>query len=430
MFHNILTQTKQNGECAMEILFYRYNNICEPDLIQTFRDFHITVRTEETEMTDKSVTPQQCALRIANWLTEHPFAFVFSVNFFPAISYTCNHFKVPYVCWSVDSPVPELFSNALKNEWNRVFLFDQAQYQFFRPVNPERIFYLPLAANVKRWEQAVLGMTEEDFARYGGDVGFVGSLYTEKCRYDRLLRTQPEDTAVSGGGSRFPGISRYTRGFVDGLIETQLKVYGCNFIADTLTDRVVREIADADPDFYKGADTWGDTDRYLAAHQYIGVKLAAVERERTLRQLSEHFQVNLYTRSDTSMLPKVHCKGPALTLTEMPKIFHASRINLNITMRPIETGLSQRIWDVLGCAGFLITNWQAEIPEYFEIGRELETYESLEELEQKIRYYLSHEDERIEIALNGYEKVARHHTYELRAAEMIRVLSSLQPNPS
>ena len=60
-----------------------------------------------------------------------------------------------------------------------------------------------------------------------------------------------------------------------------------------------------------------------------------------------------------------------------------------------------------------------------EIGRELETYESMEELEHKVRYYLSHENERIEIALNGYEKVAALHTYEIRVAEMIRVLNSL-----
>lgn len=409
----------------MEILFYRYNNICEPDLIQTFTDFGITVCTEETEMTDKHVSPQQCALRLTQWLTEHSFAFVFSINFFPAISYTCNHFKVPYVCWSVDSPVPELFSNALKNEWNRIFLFDHTQYQSFHPVNPGRIFYLPLAANVKRWERAVLGMTDEDFAGYGGDISFVGSLYTEKCRYDRLLHAQPQPDGTAAAASSCTGLSQHTRGFVDGLIEAQLKVYGCNFIADALTDRVIREITEADPDFYRGGDTYTDTGRYLTAHQYIGIKLAAVERERTLNRLAEHFQVNLYTRSDTSALPKVHCKGPALTLTQMPKIFHASRINLNITMRPIETGLSQRIWDVLGCGGFLLTNWQAEIPAYFEIGRELETYESMEELEHKVRYYLSHENERIEIALNGYEKVAALHTYEIRVAEMIRVLNSL-----
>ncbi|MBP3476003.1 MAG: glycosyltransferase [Lachnospiraceae bacterium] len=390
----------------MEILFYRYNSICEPDIIQVFTDFGITVHTEEMEMTDKSVTPKQCAAKITEWLMEHSFAFVFSINFFPAISYTCNRFKVPYVCWSVDSPVPELFSNALKNEWNRIFLFDQAQYQFFRPINPECIFYLPLATNVKRWENVILNMTDEDFTKYGADVSFVGSLYTEKCKYDNTV------------------ISRYTRGFVDGLIEAQLKVYGCNFISDTLTDRVIREIADADPNFYKGSDTYMDTDRYLVAHQYIGMKLAAVERERTLNRLAERFPVTLYTRSDTSPLPNVHCKGSAKTLTEMPKIFHASKINLNITMRPIETGLSLRIWDILGCGGFLLTNYQAEIPEYFEIGKDLETYDSMEELEQKVQYYLAHEEERIEIAINGYEKVAQHHTYEHRLAEIIRILSS------
>ena len=389
----------------MEILFYRYNNICEPDIIQVFRDFGITVHAEEMEMADKSINPKQCAVKITEWLTTHSFAFVFSINFFPAISYTCNHFKIPYVCWSVDSPVPELFSNALKNEWNRVFLFDRAQYNLFRPINPEHIFYLPLATNVKRWENVILNMTDEDFAKYDADVSFVGSLYTEKCRYDTLF------------------ISPYTRGFVDGLIEAQLKVHGYNFIADNLTDRVIDEIAGADPDFYEGSDTYTDTRRYLVAHQYIGIKLAAVERERTLNRLAEHFRVALYTRSDTSTLKGVDCRDGVHTLSEMPKVFHAGKINLNITMRPIETGLSLRIWDVLGCGGFLLTNYQSEIPEYFEIGKDLETYESMEELEQKVQYYLIHEEERIEIAINGYEKTAKLHTYEMRIAEMIRILS-------
>ena len=392
----------------MEILFYRYNSICEPDILQVFSGFGITVHTEEMEMTDKSITPKQCAAKVTEWLTSHPLAFVFSVNFFPAISYTCNHFKVPYVCWSVDSPVPELFSNALKNEWNRVFLFDRAQYEFFRPLNPEHIFYLPLATNMKRWENVILNMTEDDFAKYDADVSFVGSLYTEKCRYNTLT------------------ISPYTQGFVDGLMEAQLKVYGYNFIPDNLNDRVISEIAAADPDFYEGSDTYTDTRRYLVSHQYIGMKLAALERERTLNRLAEHFHVTLYTHSDTSPLKGVDCRSGVNTLTEMPKVFHASKINLNMTMRPIETGLSLRVWDILGCGGFLLTNFQAEIPEYFEIGKDLETYESMEELEQKVQYYLTHEEDRIEIAIRGYEKVAIHHTYELRIAEMIKKIVASQ----
>lgn len=392
----------------MEILFYRYNSICEPDIIQVFENFGITVHREEMEMHDKNIPPRLCSARVAEWILSHPLSFVFTVNFFPAISYTCNHFKVPYVCWSVDSPVPELFSNALKNEYNRIFLFDKAQYDFFAPVNPSCIHYLPLATNVKRWEQVILSMTEEDYKQYGSDVSFVGSLYTEKCKYDTL---------VSSGK-----LSDYTRGFVDGLIESQLHVYGYNFIMDNLTDRVVSEIASADPQFYHDTDTFMDTDRYLVAHQYIGMKLAAVERQRTLAALAEHFSVNLYTRSDASTLPKVHNRGGASTLTEMPKVFQASKINLNMTMRPIETGLSLRVWDVLGCGGFLLTNYQAELPSYFEIGKDLDAYESLPELLEKVQYYLTHEEERIEIAIHGYEKTARLHSYENRLAEMIQMI--------
>ncbi len=215
-------------------------------------------------------------------------------------------------------------------------------------------------------------------------------------------------------------LSSYTQGYVNGLIQAQQKVFGYNFIYDTLSEEVIREIAAADPAFYRGQDVFLDTDRYLVAHQYIGMKLANAERISVLSALSERFHVSLYTRSDASSLPRVHVKGGAGTLTEMPKIFQASKINLNITMRPIETGLSLRIWDVLGCGGFLLTNYQAEIPEYFEIGKDLEVYENMEDLMQKADYYLHHE---AEIALNGYEKTARYHTYEMRLAEMIRILS-------
>lgn len=397
----------------MEILLYRYNNICEPDIMQTFADFGITVHTEEMEMTDKQVTPKRCAEKITGWILSHKLAFVFSVNFFPAISYTCSHFKIPYVCWSVDSPVAELFSNALKSEWNRIFLFDKTQYEFFRPYNPDHIHYLPLATNAKRWESVILQMTEEDYRLYGSDVSFVGSLYTEKGRYDKLL-SQPEGSPHA--------LSDYTKGYVDGLMQAQMRVFGYNFIEENLPEQIIDEIAAADPDFYRGEDTFLDTRRYLTAHQYIGIKLASVERIETLRRIAKYFDLTLYTRSDHSVLPGVRCPGGVHTLTEMPKVFQASKINLNITMRPIETGLSLRVWDILGCGGFLLTNYQAEIPEYFEIGKDLETYASMEELEQKIQYYLTHEEERIAIAIRGYEKTALHHTYAARLTQMLKIL--------
>ena len=67
-----------------------------------------------------------------------------------------------------------------------------------------------------------------------------------------------------------------------------------------------------------------------------------------------------------------------------------------------------------------MTNFQAEIPEFFEIGVDLEAYSSLEELVDKCSYYLTHEDERRQIALNGYRKVKEYHGYVNRMVEMVK----------
>ena len=105
-----------------------------------------------------------------------------------------------------------------------------------------------------------------------------------------------------------------------------------------------------------------------------------------LKSVSENYKLDLYTGSDTVLLPRANVKGVAKTMTEMPKIFHLSKINLNFTSKPIRTGLPLRIWDILCAGGFVLSNYQEEIPEYLEIGKEIETFASEEELLYKIDY--------------------------------------------
>ena len=97
--------------------------------------------------------------------------------------------------------------------------------------------------------------------------------------------------------------------------------------------------------------------------------------------------------------------GPVEYFNEMPQVFRCSRINLNITLRSILTGIPLRALDVMGAGGFLISNYQSEIPEYFVPGEDLVVYEDYEDLCTKVEYYLSHESERREIAINGCRKV-------------------------
>ena len=388
----------------MNILFYRYNSICEPDIIAILKRLRHNVAEITEEMTHKDLDAKSQMSLVSNALKENKHQAVFSINFFPIVSEVCNIFHIPYICWVVDAPVMELYSHSIRNPWNRIFLFDYALYQEFHQENPEGIFYLPLGADYCRLDALMETITESDQEKYTADVSFIGSLYTEKCPYNRLK-----------GDS-------YLKGYLDGVIEAQLKIYGYNLLEECITDQILQDFKKAVP-FYQFPERADHNDRAAMAHLYLGNQVTEQERLRLLKRVSEEFGLDLYTASDFSPLPHARYRGLAKTTTEMPKIFHLSKINLNFTSKPIRTGLPLRVWDILGAGGFLLTNFQSEIPEYFEVGKDLETFASEEELVEKIQYYLAHEEERREIAHNGYQKAKEQYSLEIRVQQMLGILS-------
>ncbi len=392
----------------MEILFYRYNSICEPDLIESFEKLGITVVEDRTQITEKNVSGERLVGEVAEILRNHSFLFVFSVNFFPALSEICELMQVPYIAWTVDVPIQELFSKSLENKCNRIFMFDKSQYLYFKDRNPEGIFYLPLATNTARWDKVISSASESERKKFSSDISFVGSLYGEKNPFRKIK-----------------GMDDYTKGYLQGVIEAQLQVYGENFTEKMISDEILRMLEPLIPDMHQPLFEGNlQAQRYLVAHSFVGVEIAQTERIRLLNALAKTQKVDLYTFSDTSELSNVQIHQGVKTLTEMPIVFNSSRINLNITMRPIATGLSLRVYDICGCGGFLMTNWQSELPDIYEPGVEAEYFTSEEELIDKAGYYLEHDEAREKIAHNGYLRTVKEHTYDHRIADMIRVVNS------
>lgn len=389
----------------MKILIYRYGSICEPDVISAFQKLELTVLEETTEITKKHLSPADRVRLVENVLKSEQLLFVFSINFYPAIAEICHIYQTRYLCWTVDAPVPELFAKSVCYDTNHIFLFDHAQYQAFMPYNPDGIQYLPLASCTERFDRVTSSISDKDRKKYSADISFVGSLYNEKNPLHGLT-----------------GIPEHTRGYIDALVEASLKIYGYNPVEDAISTETITAIKTCSKEFFTIDKAVADSDRYVAAHSYIGMQIAETERTRTLNTLARYFSVDLFTGSDTSALQGVQTHGPVASLTEMPKIFHLSKINLNMTIKPIQTGLPLRIFDILGCGGFLMTNFQSELPEYFDIGTDLEAYSSLDELVDKCAYYLEHEDIRRQIAANGYRKVSEQHTYIHRIKKMIEAL--------
>lgn len=322
---------------------------------------------------------------------------VFSFNYFPLISNVCKREGLPYISWVYDSPYVMLYSYTTINPCNTIYVFDRALCREFHEAGIQTVRYLPMAANTERLD--ALGFPEPVY-----DVSFVGSLYTESHNFfDRMENLSP-----------------YARGYLEGLMRAQMHVQGYNFIQESLSP-IMEELyqslpMDPNPDGV-------ETREYLYAQYVINRKLTGMERLKLLTDITKRHTLDLFTLDPAFTLPNLRNHGTADYYAEMPMVFKKSRINLNISLRSIKSGIPLRAFDIMGNGGFLLSNYQEDFLENFTPGVDFVYYESEEDLLQKIDYYLTHEEERRAIAKNGHDKVAKAHTYRDRVRKMLSDLS-------
>lgn len=388
----------------MNILIYRYNSICEDAVIRGLKELGHTVYEVVLEVENKSPSGQEILDAVVMGMEKSNADIIFSINYYPALSEIARVYKLLYYSWIVDAPVLELYSKTIKNRCNRLFIFDSELYREISVYNPYNIFYLPLAADCDFYQNAIRNASLSDVEKYTHNISFVGSLYTEKCPYDKVKNLSPK---ISG--------------YLHGIMKAQEKIYGYYFVEELLSDELVDEFVKNYDGYYLAGEEDLLTKKRTLAQFYIGNKITAMERVDTFKYLSEKFEVDIYTASDTKEIPKLKNHGTIMTHTKMPIVFNKSTINLNPTSKPIRSGIPLRIFDLLACEGFVLCNYQSDLLNEFLPGEELDIYSSIEELEEKIRYYLSHTDVCREIAHNGYEKVSKRHTYPLRLEQMFRL---------
>lgn len=402
----------------MNILVYRWNSYNYIDIIATFQSMghQVDVIEQELESYDED---ESFAARLHGILQQKDYGFVFTVNYFAVISGVCQQLGIKYVSWSCDSPLLSMYHKNVFLDCNYFFLFDKTNYLEFKGMGVKHIWHLPLAVDTDRLD-GLFKQDEQDAADsrealdgtqpaeqnnrharknatrdFSGGISLVGNLY-EKNSYDELEKRFPE----------------YLRGYFDAVMEAQLNISGGNIIEPMLTADILERVSEYF-ELKKSKDSFSDLGLVFAT-TVLGFKTASLQRQRALLALAAKFPVNLYTNTGGDTLLRVKNCGSVDYWSEMPKVFRYSKINLNFTIPNIKSGLTLRIFDVLGAGGFLLTNYQAELPDYFEIGRDLACFESEAELVEKCSYYLTHEEERQQIAKNGYEKVKNCCSYRKR----------------
>lgn len=320
---------------------------------------------------------------------------VFSFNYFPIVSNVCRQENIRYISWIYDSPYVMLYSYTAINPCNTIYVFDKEVYLEFHKAGISTVHYLPMAANVERLDALMTG--HRDFLY---DISFIGSLYTEKHNFFE----------------RMTGLSDYTKGYLDALMSAQMNVQGYNFIQKSLSP-IMEDLYRALP--MEPNPDGVETKEYLYAQYVINRKITGLERYDLIQAIAREHPFDLFTHDKTFQLPGLTNHGSVDNYREMPLVFRQSRINLNISLRSIKSGIPQRAFDIMGSGGFLLSNYQNDFPDYFTPGEDFDFYESKADLLHKIDYYLANETERLQIARNGHDKIAAAHTYRHRIREML-----------
>ncbi len=387
----------------MKIILCKWGSICEPGLIRAMRRANIDIIEFNRKYNDVDYDKDYFEELAGVIMNNRDTYCVFSINYMPIVSRAVKPFKIPYISLVVDSPCSTLYSKTFKYEHNYAFVLDRLHQEKVLSINSGKLYHTLLASDIDYWDS--IKVSDVDREKYSCDVSFIGSLYQEYGQYNMIE----------------PKLDDYTRGYADALISAQQNVFGYNFMEDSITlewakkFKDMAELSDMPEDYVQDL-------KYIVSGNYLNFKCTSEERINTLNELGKHFMTDLYTISDVSRVSNVNCKGYADFDTVMPKIFKCSKINLNITHRGIQSGIPQRVFDIMGCGGFLISNYQTELAENFVDGEDLVLYDSIPDLVNKVRFYLEHEEERIRVARNGYEKVKKNHTYDKLLNKMLSVL--------
>ncbi len=340
---------------------------------------------------------------LVDYLDKYHADIVLSMNFAPSVSAACEKRAVPYAAYIYDLPLQSLYSKEAFNEVNHLFLFDKKEIELQRSRGLKNLHYLPLAANVSRMGK--LSLTKKDEEDFSCNISFVGNQYADgrfayyRERLNEKFRDELNNIAFSVIG-RWDGHDYLKGSMSEELIGEMLK------------------LSEESPE-----EKLGIPNRIYFEEVIIARAVAYTERRMMLERLSD--MAPRWYGADAE--EKDHIEGvnyyPRLYYEDtLPKAYNFSRINLSTCLHSISSGIPLRVFDIMGAGGFIMTNYQSEIEELFELGKEIVVYHSFEEMRELAQFFLRNEAARLNILLSGYKRVSREYNYREALLKIIEAV--------
>ena len=341
---------------------------------------------------------------LARYMEEHNVTHAMSIHLIDNLAVAADRAGVKYMAVVWDAPYLKIFTSYGRMTNCYFSVFDKVDYRRFVERGIRHVLYQPLAVDdtrIQEWDRECDGKAGN---KYLTDICFVGNLYEDNF-YDLFCRN----------------VSQRLQEYFVGIFErASFRWDGINRVYGSVSDELIAYMRKTVPDFQM-VNFFEITDTFLFETGYLMNKITNIERICVLNLLAERHEVTLYTASKTAAekLQRVKIMPPVCAGRDVHRVFQSSKINLNITMRGIEGGTPQRIMDIMGAGGFVLTSYSPETAELFEEDKEIVMFKTPEELLEKVDFYLEHEDERELIAQAGHDKVMKSYTYQQKMEKLL-----------
>lgn len=135
--------------------------------------------------------------------------------------------------------------------------------------------------------------------------------------------------------------------------------------------------------------------------RYLSQRKAIVERLKTEQRL----EVQMFATSAAD-------SRRALSVAEYAGLYQRSKISIAMTKDAVRQ-LKGRVFEVLHCGAMLLCDVNHHVSSYLRPGVDYVTWRDYEDLIEKARHYLQHDDERERIARQGHRQVTRFYNHEV-----------------
>lgn len=142
----------------------------------------------------------------------------------------------------------------------------------------------------------------------------------------------------------------------------------------------------------------------------------------------ETYILKLYEKYNIKVIGKgFSVPSVCIETNEIANIYRNSKIALNFVteINSCDLQMSDRVYKILGCGCFCLTQPIPNLEQLFQNGKHLVVFDGYKDLLEKIDYYLEHEEEREKIALEGQKEVLKNHTINIRVNQYLEAMKRI-----